>query len=306
MKRFKNILVVFSEIVGDDDTLAQATALAKRNNARLTAVEVINDLDLPSNAIAEKEKILHRLTTSIQQDGITLDTVVLRGTPFLEIIRQVLREKHDLVMITAQSRSVVREFFLDNTAMRLMRKCPCAVWAVNPRGHNNYARVLAAVDPRPDDEEAEKLNIKIMDLAISQASLNNSELHLAHVWKVTGPDLETLRSEPAVLGSEGTHEEILNRHESMHRKILERYLGRYDLAGLKFHIHLPQGDPGVKISQIADEQQIDLIVMGTVVRTGIPGFFIGNTAENIVRMVNCSVMAVKPEGFVTPVTLEVQ
>ena len=43
--------------------------------------------------------------------------------------------------------------------------------------------------------------------------------------------------------------------------------------------------------------------MATVVRTGIPGFFIGNTAESIVRLVNCAVMAVKPEGFVTPVVL---
>jgi len=60
------------------------------------------------------------------------------------------------------------------------------------------------------------------------------------------------------------------------------------------------------IPLIVAEQQIDLIVMGTVARTGVPGFFIGNTAESILRQVKCSVMAVKPEGFVTPVTLEVQ
>lgn len=34
------------------------------------------------------------------------------------------------------------------------------------------------------------------------------------------------------------------------------------------------------------------------------GFFIGNTAETVLAQVDCSVLSVKPEGFVTPVTLE--
>jgi len=42
--------------------------------------------------------------------------------------------------------------------------------------------------------------------------------------------------------------------------------------------------------------------MGTVVRTGIEGFFIGNTAERILGQLRCSVLAVKPDGFVSPVT----
>ena len=44
-----------------------------------------------------------------------------------------------------------------------------------------------------------------------------------------------------------------------------------------------------------------LLVMGTLCRTGIPGFFIGNTAETILNQVDCSVLTVKPKGFVSPV-----
>ena len=44
--------------------------------------------------------------------------------------------------------------------------------------------------------------------------------------------------------------------------------------------------------------------MGTVCRTGVAGFFIGNTAEKVLSEVNCSVLTIKPEGFATPVTLE--
>ena len=47
------------------------------------------------------------------------------------------------------------------------------------------------------------------------------------------------------------------------------------------------------------------IMMGTVGRTGIPGFIMGNTAETVLNRIDCSVLAIKPEGFVTPVRLEV-
>ena len=49
---------------------------------------------------------------------------------------------------------------------------------------------------------------------------------------------------------------------------------------------------------------MDLVVMGTVSRTGIPGLLIGDTAEVILNNLECSVLAVKPTGFVTPVTLD--
>ena len=43
--------------------------------------------------------------------------------------------------------------------------------------------------------------------------------------------------------------------------------------------------------------------MGTVARTGIAGFFIGNTAEKVARNIHCSLLTVKPDGFVSPVSI---
>ena len=41
MHRFKNILVIYNGQVGDEATLDRATALARRNAARLTVVEAM-------------------------------------------------------------------------------------------------------------------------------------------------------------------------------------------------------------------------------------------------------------------------
>ena len=65
-----------------------------------------------------------------------------------------------------------------------------------------------------------------------------------------------------------------------------------------------KGDPRRDIPAFAKEIKADLVVMGTVARTGLSGFFMGNTAETILNQLDCSVLAIKPPGFVTPVTLD--
>jgi universal stress protein E len=55
------------------------------------------------------------------------------------------------------------------------------------------------------------------------------------------------------------------------------------------------------IPERAERKRADLIVMGTLSRSGVRGFLMGNTAEKILQKVDCSVLAVKPDGFVTPV-----
>ena len=298
MQRFKNILVALNDIVGDDDTLSQAAALAKRNDAHLTVVDIIEGMRSADGFIAEKEKHLHRITAAFQQDGIKIKTVVLTGTPFLEIIRQVIRNNYDLVMMTAEGGGGYMELFFGGTSLHLMRKCPCPVWVTKPGINHGYARIMAAVALDTDTES--ELNIEIMDLATSLAELNKSDLHVAHAWDVTGNDLDTLKSE----FTDEMKDWILRKHESEHQKRLDSLVRRYDLSNLNCEAHLMRGTPEYLLPQLAETSEIDLIVMGTIGRTGIPGFFIGNSAELILRQVRCAVLAVKPEGFVTPVTLQ--
>ena len=93
------------------------------------------------------------------------------------------------------------------------------------------------------------------------------------------------------------------------RKELDDVLQRHGADAMQFlspKKHLVKGVPRREIPALAKRLGADLVVMGTVARTGVPGFFIGNTAETILRSVRCSVLAVKPEGFVSPVRIQRQ
>ena len=86
---------------------------------------------------------------------------------------------------------------------------------------------------------------------------------------------------------------------------LDRLLAIVGLKERFSQIHLIKNDDAPKaIVKLVKNEKIDLLVIGTICRTGLAGFFIGNTAEKVLSEVNCSVLTVKPDGFVTPVTLE--
>lgn len=70
MRRFKNILAVYSDVVGDDNALTQATALAERNDARLTVIEVVKDAAASPAHLTERQKHLSRMAATIGQEGI--------------------------------------------------------------------------------------------------------------------------------------------------------------------------------------------------------------------------------------------
>jgi nucleotide-binding universal stress UspA family protein len=250
--------------------------------------------------VEEENQRLERWVDLIRGSGVPVEGKILYGTPFLQIIREVLRDKHDLVMITAEGRGGLRERLFGSTAMHLMRKCPCPVWVVRPTQPERYVCILAAVDPMSQDEPQYALNFKIMDLATALVQRDQCELVVVHTW--TFPPEQSLRSGYSVTSTE--LDGWVRRAQDLHRRRLTELLQPYLVQDARFQVYMLKGEPGHLIPQLAEKLEVGLIVMGTVSRTGVAGLLIGNAAERILRQVNCSVLTVKPDGFVTPVRLD--
>lgn len=317
MKRFKNILLVCNFEVKQDIAVERAVSLAKQNEAHLTVFSVVKELPANVNmaitimppqelldlAINNRQKQVDALVADMSRQGINASAQVVIGTPFLEVIRQVLRDKHDLVILAAEGKSGVMARLFGSTSMHLMRKCPCPVWVVKPTGHAKYKRVLAAVDLTSDfpDPEHESLNPLILQLASSMAKTDKSELHVVQVWSVFAEGYMEGRGGMSNKSIKRMRKQVKQQYEIW----LERLLASVSLIKFVTQRHLLRNNNAPKaIVKLAKNKNIDLLVLGTVCRTGLAGFFIGNTAEKVLSEVNCSVLTVKPKGFVTPVTLE--
>jgi nucleotide-binding universal stress UspA family protein len=304
MKRFKNILVVPSEPKADDPALVRASKLAENNAARLTIFWPLEDssdggtgLEYLPDIIRALEGELEKAVEPIRAKDLRVDTRVKTGRPFFEVIRQVQEARHDLVVKTARGHKLHKSLIFGTTALHLLRKCPCPVWIVNPKP-SKRSGVLAAVDPDTTDEQSQALNQKIMELATSLSVLEETDLHVVHAWSVPHEDM--IRHSPwlrvARSDADNYAKNIEGRHRERFAALCERFLHR----ATNMETHLVKGEPAKVIPSIVDEKNIEVVIMGTVARTGVPGLLIGNTAEGVINQVDCSVLAVKPEGFVSP------
>jgi len=311
MQRFKNILLVLEPESQETAAFEKAVSLARQNDARLTLFSVVYkhpDLHrypdsvgetLLTPFVSERRQWMQGFMPILQEQGVDGEVVVVTGISFLEIIHEVLREQHDLVITTAEEKKGIRARVFGATSMHLMRKCPCPVWVVKRVQTRPYARILAAVDPSACDPKRDSLNSLILQLASSMARKESGELHIIHVWHLFGE--RYVRSGGM---TEKDAQEAKAQEKLQHKPCFDALLSRVDVTDLKPHLHLMEGDPDERIPELVMEQGIDLLVMGTLCRTGIAGFLIGNTAEEVLNQVDCSVLTLKPEGFVTPVTLE--
>lgn len=300
MKRFKKILAVYNDRVGSDDVLSHATKLALANDASLSVIDVRKQSASVPTEFVERRKRLDRIVTSIKSGGVRETTpVVVAGTPFLEIIRQVLIADHDLVVTGAEPNTTFMSYFFGSTATHLMRKCPCPVWVVKPDQQQRYENVLACVNPSADGDN--ELDQMIVDLALSMAERNGINAHIVHAWDVEGADQDRIQSELP----DAVRNQILKTHEAEHRARTERLLVNAPNNSAACRLHLPRAaEPQWAILDLIEKLDVDFVVLGTVSRVGIPGFLIGNTAETVLSLVKCGVITVKPRGFVSPVTLE--
>ena len=325
MKSFNSILYVVENPAAESSAAVErAASLAQNNQARLTVLHVAQEPRLGpfagSIAIEDLRSRLRQQATKQLSDllrgaGRETDHVVdVRfGTVFVEIVREVLRSRHDL-MIKTVGEGGAHSFLFGGTDQHLLRKCPCPVWIMVGETSANYQQILAAVDFDPWDEGDEEnsvedaLNRQIIGLAASLAASDFAQLHVVHAWESISDSM--IR----VFGSELSDEEAATHRDHEWREhqlrldaLDNRMRGQFSSEAhgyLAPRFHLRKGSPRDVIPALANELKADLVVMGTVSRTGIPGLLIGNTAEVILNNLECSVLAVKPAGFVTPVTLD--
>ncbi|HJN10863.1 MAG TPA: universal stress protein [Pirellulaceae bacterium] len=307
MSSFSNILVHVDTRAETNPGLDYAADLAKTNDARLKIVDVIPDFSWPVRlATARYERVIENLTqsktqrlielaTPIEQQGVAVQTKLVEGRSSVEIVREVLRDKHDLVIRSAKGTHSRRSGFFGTTATRLIRKCPCPVLILKAGQQCRCERVVAAVNATSDDELHAKLNEQIIRLAREMTT--GGEPAVVDVWSIYGESI--LKSHM----QEDEFQDLEERTEKHAEQLLAQLLTPFDIAVGGDNVHLLRGEAGAVIPKLVEKLDADLLVMGTVARAGVAGLLIGNTAEQILDRVECSVLAVKPDDFVSPIRL---
>jgi universal stress protein E len=147
-------------------------------------------------------------------------------------------------------------------------------------------RIVAAIHADTSEATEQAINTTILEWALMLKERARAELTLLQAWTVFGG---------SVLRSRLPHDEFAEYVEVARRGaeegmavLTEPFQNR--LVGVT--VESRQGEAEELITQFVKSQGIDVVVMGTVARTGIAGLLMGNTAERILQRFHGSVCAV--------------
>lgn len=324
MKRFNKILCVVDPVETMDTAVVQSMRIAEDHQADITFISVIKKTRFWRSTFLNKteyakelEEVVDSKRTAIERDLHSLFPTaqarveVLTGIAFMEAIRFVINNQYDLVVKCAEDVDWM-ERMLGSEDMHLIRKCPCPVLMLKPGNTASFRKVLATVDVNDDLSEVDdvrvqdQLNHEVLEYSAALSIPELSEMHIGSAWEAYGEDFyrygafSQLPEEKVDKCVEQTRRECASKLEMLERKMAEM-LGKAAVQYLQPQSHLVKGKASKEIPLMVANYDIDLIVMGTVGRVGMPGLIIGNTAESILEQTKCSVLAIKPQGFKTPI-----
>lgn len=202
------------------------------------------------------------------------------------IIHAVQQGGFDLVLAGSRGLGDWTQLLIGSTAKRLVRKCPVSVWMVKSEDVGPPKVILAPTD-------LSEVSRKAIREGLWLAEQSGAEFHVLHVV-----DSQKVREEEA--SEQSTSSSSRQEIDAEAMRQLEEFLNPLETA-VRIHSHVTQGVAWQEIGLMAQQLNADLIAIGTVGRSGVKGMLLGNTAEKVLDTCDCSILAVKPDGFVSPI-----
>jgi len=308
----QRILVATDFSPHSDAALQKALHVARASGAELTLLHVLTDLrtamadmsyegrwqlvggDLEKfqkELYADSEKKLTDQLARLDSSGVVVHKQSEMGTAYIKIIQVVQQVKSDLVVVGTRGVTGLQRMVVGSTAERLLRHCPAPVWIVKSESAGALKKVLVATDFSPVSGHA-------LQVAAQLARGAQAELDVIHV----------IESAESIVSAEQMTElglsvrKINNAAKKQFADFTHAAIGDFS----EDHMRVVKGKPWKAISDQSRRMSVDLIVLGTVGRSGIPGILLGNTAEKVLQNSKCDMLAVKPVDFVSSIEPSVQ
>jgi len=308
MSSFQNILAVIDPTQEQQKSLARALELAHKTDGKVTAFLSIYDFsyDMTTMLSVEEREMMRQavvddrtewvksITENLASDDADkLDVkVVWHNRSWESIISEATLGGYDLIVKGTHQHDTLKSVIFTPTDWHLLRKSPVSVLLVKDHAWPEDGTILGAVNVGSEDEAHLSLNHKITAICKEMASLLKSHTHLVNSYPGTPINIaiEIPEFDPQ------TYNDSVKDH---HNNCMGTLALEADIP--TSHCHVKEGLPEDVIPGLANELDAELVVIGTVGRQGLSAALIGNTAEHVIDMLDCDVLALKPDGFESPV-----
>lgn len=216
-----------------------------------------------------------------------LQAEVVEGAPAACIVNAAREWPADLLVLGTHGRSGLPRFILGSVAERVVRQAPCPVLTVPApvaRGDTRavFKRIVCAIDFSPS-------SLRALDYAMSLAQEADASLHVLHVFELQGALPERWRD---ALTPRALQDELLAL-ESERRERLQRAVPDASRSYCAVETVMRDGTPYREILRAAEERDAELIVLGVHGRNAADLWFLGSTANHVIRQSQCPVLTIR-------------
>lgn len=175
-------------------------------------------------------------------------------------VRASIRNNSDILFKSTFKHSLTERVVRKTTDWTILRNCLCPVLLVREGTDWDSHKVLAAISIENEDSAHKEINHAIINLGQKVAESYSSEVHFINAYSdsLSNPNSNYLAKKCGVPKSQ---------------------------------IHTEIGSPEDAIVDKSKELSADLVLIGTVARTGVSAWMNGNTAEKVLDRVECDVLA---------------
>lgn len=231
-------------------------------------------------SIEAENKQAIEATEAVFEGDDAVQTAVLRGKPANAIVEYASEHDIDMVTMGTHGRTGVSRYLAGSVTESVVRRSPCPVLTATATDRSQLAGDYEEVMIPTDGSDAASVAID-HGLAIAEAA--DARVHAVTIIDV-GAMAPTPDYSPPM--------ELLERFEAEGERATEAIATRAKDAGLDAMTSVSEGLPASDLLAYADENDIDLITMGTTGRTGLNRYLLGSTAERLIRHAKMPVLAV--------------
>lgn len=285
-----NILVVADLNEHSDIAIRQALLLAATYKTSIHVVQFVyeklivesDDFETIKQQIVDTlaNKLSKKLASSIGEQVTYSYEVVWQKNIHLWIDDYTEKFSPKLVVKTGHRSE---SFFYTPTDWHLIRECNAPVYIATDTKWRNSSNVIAAVDLETNNKVKIALNHQVLHHAKMLSENLKVALHVCYV-----PLVSTLLQDLGIQFQDDVELEARKSTAAIIDELAEQYQIPIE------HFSVIAGKPEKVIPSVAAKHNAGVVVIGSVGRTGVRSKIIGNTAEDIMRLLKTDVFAIKP------------
>jgi len=296
MRQPRKIFAAIDFSPASDEALRDAHERAQSSDGRLAVCHIVPN-ELRSNVLFPHISRIAALKFPLEMSKIAdaaaarvaevtgrvagdFELIVDDGAPQALILNNAEDWKADLVVVGSHGQTSAADALLGSVTDSVIRHAHCPVLIVRPG--KRAGRIIAGTD----FSDAALLAIKA---AAEEAKRIGAELTVIHsldlIWSAAAYPAMAFGGAPFNISAEQIQE-----LEAVAGKRLEGNLAELNIAA---EVQVTTGSAGTALVEAATNSKADLIVVGTIGRTGLRRALLGSVAETVATGAPCSVLIVR-------------